>query len=314
LQLWLDENGYKIPKGAAGVLEPYIRSNLKFFVVKVNEAEMKRLGSDFLRPIQIRFQSPKFMLPIRLGMANADGDQDMIVYGFSKSGRIECINYRTVEVPTGKNIPLFVKNNFSGFYSNLFQHQWQREGKSVAMVEYAWDVSPKNFLKCDPCVAEAPSQQDLVQAGVWWMSGKERSNTVAENSNVFFTRMHVRYNRTAFPQDLVFQVTPNTDNFQTRYIVTHPATGDLDCKEGKQYVKSLKERRQNELEMLAYLTGKTHTDWDLTAAGEASLPAEASYASFQEHAGKDKGFQPVWLTALGISVLLTLGLHYRFRK
>ncbi|RYZ51915.1 MAG: DUF2330 domain-containing protein, partial [Chitinophagaceae bacterium] len=49
LQTWLEENGYKIPKSAAGVLEPYIRSNLKFFVVKVNEAAMKKLGNDFLR-------------------------------------------------------------------------------------------------------------------------------------------------------------------------------------------------------------------------------------------------------------------------
>ncbi|MBB1285880.1 DUF2330 domain-containing protein [Flavisolibacter sp. BT320] len=311
LKLWLDENGYKIPKGAEDVLEPYIRSNLKFFVVKVNETEMKRLGGDFLRPIQIRFTSPKFMLPIRLGMANADGDQDMIVYGFSKKGRIECINYRTVEVPTGKNIPLFVKNNFSSFYTNLFQHQWQREGKSVAMLEYAWDVSPKNFLKCDPCVAEAPSQHDLVQAGVWWMNPAETSQSDASVEDVFFTRLHVRYNRTSFPQDLVFQVTPNTDNFHARYIVTHPATGDLDCKEGKRYVKALKERRQNELEMLGYLTGKTHTDWDLTAAKEERVPEEVLYASSYPQETKET---PTWLTFLGISLLLTIALHYRFKK
>src|SRR5699024_6069964 len=36
LKSWLDENGYKIPAGAEEVLAPYIKSNLKFFVVKVN--------------------------------------------------------------------------------------------------------------------------------------------------------------------------------------------------------------------------------------------------------------------------------------
>ena len=123
LQTWLTENGYKIPAGAGEVLEPYIRSGLKFFVVKVNEREKKKLAGDFLRPIQISFESPKFMLPIRLGMANAEGDQDMIVYAFSKTGRIECTNYPTVSLPTGKNVPLFVQNNFGNFYSNLFQHQ-----------------------------------------------------------------------------------------------------------------------------------------------------------------------------------------------
>src|ERR1043165_5535795 len=131
LKKWLDENGYKIPAGAEEVLQPYIKSNLKFFVVKVNEEEKKKLPGNFLRPIQISFNSPKFMLPIRLGMANSDGDQDMIVYAFSKKGRVEAVNYRTVSLPTGKNIPLFVQNNFGNFYSNLFQHQWDLEGKSV---------------------------------------------------------------------------------------------------------------------------------------------------------------------------------------
>ncbi|HEV7333339.1 MAG TPA: DUF2330 domain-containing protein [Flavisolibacter sp.] len=314
LKLWLDENGYKIPKGANDVLEPYIRSNLKFFVVKVNEAEMKRLGGNYLRPIQIRFTSPKFMLPIRLGMANADGDQDMIVYGFSRKGRIECINYRTVEVPTGKNIPLFVKNNFSSFYSNLFQHQWQREGKSVAMLEYAWDVSPKNFLQCDPCVAEAPSQQDLVQAGVWWMNTAKAGKKDIENDDVFFTRLHVRYNRTSFPQDLIFQVTPNTENFQARYIVTHPAKGDLDCKRGKLYVKELKERRQNELEMLEYLTGKTHTDWDLAATEEGNVPAEASYITSAAQQKQTTNKKPIVFAILGTGLLLVLGLHQQKKR
>ena len=309
LKTWLDDNGYKIPKGAEEVLEPYIKSNLKFFVVKVNEAEKKRLGGDFLRPIQLSFTSPKFMLPIRLGMANADGDQDMIVYGFTKRGRIECTNYRTVSVPTGKNIPLFVKNNFSAFYTNLFQHQWIREGRSVALVEYAWDVSPRNFLKCDPCVAAAPSHQDLVQAGVWWVNpGKD--NEAFDNSTVYFTRLHIRYNRATFPQDLQFQVTPNTENFGARYIITHPAEGDLTCAEGKRYVKELKERRQNEMEMMEYLTGKGYRDWDLAATEESNIPPEATYASVTAPAGKDK--EPISaLVIMGAGALLYVTLRRR---
>lgn len=280
LKTWLDDNGYKIPKGAEEVLEPYIKSNLKFFVVKVNEAEKRKLPGNFLRPIQISYNSPKFMLPIRLGMANADGDQDLLVYAFTKKGRAEVTNYRTVSLPTGKNIPLFVKNNFAPFYSNLFQHQWQREGKAVAMLEYAWDVSPKNYLKCDPCVATAPTQQDLVQAGVWWMNPSQ--NDDAEyNGNVFFTRLHVRYNRQSFPQDLLFQATPNTENFQARYIVTHPAQGDFSCDAGKRYLKELKQRRSDEMEMLTYLTGRGYTDWDLANNDEenAYVPKEDSYQS-----------------------------------
>lgn len=314
LKTWLDAAGYKIPAGAEEVLEPYIKSNLKFFVVKVNEKEKRRLGNNFLRPIQISFNSPKFMLPIRLGMANADGDQDMIVYGFTKKGRIECTNYRTISLPTGKNIPLFVKNNFSAFYTNLFQHQWSREGGSVAMLEYAWDVSPRNYLKCDPCVATAPSQQDLVQAGVWWMNPAEEDNDDVYRSNVYFTRLHIRYNRSSFPQDLMFQATPNTDNFQARYIVTHPATGSFDCDAGKQYVKDLKERRQAEMEMLEYLTGKGYNDWDIAATKDEPVPQLASYASVAgaKNIGRDK--QPIAIAAFGVSLLLFVGLYRWQRK
>lgn len=314
LKTWLDANGYKIPKGAEEVLEPYIKSNLKFFVVKVNEEEKRKLPGNFLRPIQIAFNSPKFMLPIRLGMANADGDQDMIVYAFTKKGRAEVTNYRTVSLPTGKNIPLFVKNNFGSFYSNLFQHQWQKEGKAVAMLEYAWDVSPKNFMKCDPCVATAPSQQDLVQAGVWWMDPQQAKDEAIYNSNVYFTRLHVRYNRQSFPQDLMFQATPNTDNYQARYVVTHPAQGSFDCEAGKQYLKELKQRRSDEMEMLTYLTGKGYSDWDLASEDKnVYVPEEASYEMTAKTAVAPKSDNTLLIASLGIGVI-ALGIGASRRK
>lgn len=322
LKIWLDENGYKIPKGADEVLEPYIKSNLKFFVVKVNEEEKKKLPGNFLRPLQISFSSPKFMLPIRLGMANADGDQDMIVYAFTKKGRIECTNYRTVSVPTSKNIPLFVKDNFGSFYSNLFQHQWGREGKAIAILEYAWDVSPKNFVKCDPCVATAPSAQDLLQAGVWWINRDWNNyDDVFDDDdysdNVYFTRLHVRYNRQSFPQDLTFQVTPNTENFQARYIITHPATGDFNCDAGKKYLKELKQRRTAELEMLTYLTGKDVSDWDMVSENpeEKNIPAEASYVSVMPLIKNDsKWNNHILAAALGVAGLISLaGLRRKIR-
>jgi LPXTG-motif cell wall-anchored protein len=318
LKSWLNDNGYKIPAGAEEVLEPYIKSNLKFFVVKVNEEEKKKLPGNFLRPIQINYTSPKFMLPIRLGMANADGDQDLLVYAFTKKGRIECTNYRTVSLPTGKNIPLFVQSNFSSFYSNMFQHQWNREGKSIAFLEYAWDVSPQNYVKCDPCVAVAPSTPDLVQAGVWWL-GRDWNdysdvNKEEEYSNkVYFTRLHIRYNRQAFPQDLMFQVTPNTENFQARYIITHPADGDFSCDTGKKYLKELKQRRKDEMEMLGYLTGKGYSDWDVVMNEEnPNIPHDISYNSIALNATAGTKTSDGFLLA-GIG-LIGLGTVIGFRR
>lgn len=267
LKIWLTENGYKIPPTAEEVLDPYIKNNLKFFVVKVdvekldemsgagnvkkyiNDPELKNTRN--LRPLQITYESPKFMLPIRLGMANADGDQDMIVYAFSKEGRVECTNYRTVKIPTNKNIPLFVREKFGQFYVDLFDKAHEAEKKEAIFLEYAWNVSPQfSGVKCDPCVGPPPIFADFQKAGVDWAIN---SNNTASNQ-VFFTRLHVRYARATHPQDLLFHVTPNKEHFQARYILTNPARGDLSCDDGQRYIAKLIKNRANELDELYALT------------------------------------------------------------
>lgn len=317
LKTWLDQNGYKIPKNAEEVLDPYIKNNLKFFVVKVNETEKKKLQNNFLRPLQISFRSEKFMLPIRLGMANADGDQDMIVYAFTRKGRIECTNYRNVNIPTGQNIPLFVQKDFGTFYANLFTKQWNNENQSVGFLEYAWDVSPANYYHCDPCIATAPAEQDLVQSGVWWLKNKDWSDYSDVdnddepdngNKNVHFTRLHFRYNRKSFPQDLFFQVTPNTETFQARYVITHPATGDLSCAAGQQYLRELKKRRKNELRQLAMLTGTDIDTWQTIAAqdNDETVAATVQYAGLISEVKDDlaqREHAPTGLIFLGMAML-----------
>ena len=68
LSTWLLQNDYQIPKGAKDLLQPYIKQNLKFFVAKVNLEKFDSTSFEKLRPISIAYESPKFMLPIRLGM------------------------------------------------------------------------------------------------------------------------------------------------------------------------------------------------------------------------------------------------------
>ena len=112
LQTWLGQNGYHIPEGLGAALAPYIRQGMKFFVARVNLKEHQRTGLSYLRPIQFAFESPKFMLPIRLGMINANGPQDLIVYVLSREGRVETTDYRTVKMPSGMDVPEFVQDEF----------------------------------------------------------------------------------------------------------------------------------------------------------------------------------------------------------
>jgi len=249
LKRWLTDNGYKIPAQAEEVLDPYIKSNMKFFVVKVNMDEFYMSKSEYLSPIQISFDSEKFMLPIRLGMANANGDQDMVVYAFTRQGRIECTNYRTVKLPTDRNIPLFVQPKFGQFYKDLFEREYKHQGRNAVFLEYAWNVSPNQGVKCDPCVSPPPIFEDFREAGVTW------ATDMSQASNTFFTRLHVRYSRDKFPEDLLFQNTPNSEQYQCRYVMTHPAQGDFTCDEGQKYLIGLEKKRRKEVDELAALTG-----------------------------------------------------------
>ncbi|MBO3459738.1 DUF2330 domain-containing protein [Aetokthonos hydrillicola Thurmond2011] len=259
LETWLNRNGYKIPRGAKQLLQPYIRQKMKFFVAKVNLEKFEESGYQFLRPLQISYQSPKFMLPIRLGMINATTEQDLIVYILSPKGQAEVTNYRTVKVPSDVNIPLFVQKEFNDFYKSMFQTSYTREDKKVAFLEYAWNMS-----NCDPCSADPLNPEELKQAGVFWLDSDSGDNIQAPSprrvnpyfpsSQVFITRLHVRYKRDKFPEDLMFQDTSNRESFQGRYILQHPFTGDISCQAGREYKRSLSSRFETEAETLAKLT------------------------------------------------------------
>ncbi len=101
LETWLRRTATASRPAPSSVLGSYIRQNMKFFVAKVNLKEQAKLGFSILRPIQVAYESPKFMLPIRLGMVNADGPQELFVYALTRKGRVETTNYRTVKLPTG---------------------------------------------------------------------------------------------------------------------------------------------------------------------------------------------------------------------
>ncbi|NET37367.1 MAG: DUF2330 domain-containing protein [Cyanothece sp. SIO1E1] len=244
LETWLRQNGYQIPRGANRLLRPYIRQGMKFFVAKVNLEAFDKMGFQSLRPLQMAYESRRFMLPIRLGMINAQSEQDLIVYILSPNGQAELTNYRTVNIPSDAEIPVFVKDEFSGFYKSMFQTAHHQEGQNIAFLEYAWDMG-----SCDPCSAQPLSRDELRQAGVFWLEPEFGRN------NVFLTRLHVRYTRNKFPEDLMFQTTSNRQFFQGRYILRHPYQGEATCRAGQQYRRSLSRRFEQEAQTLAKLTG-----------------------------------------------------------
>ncbi|MBW2273967.1 MAG: DUF2330 domain-containing protein [Deltaproteobacteria bacterium] len=273
LVTWLRQSGYRLPEGASEVVGSYLKQGMRFFVAKVNLGEREKLGLERLRPIQVAYESPKFMLPIRLGMLNAEGPQELFVYTLTRKGRVETTNYRTVKLPTGGTIPTYVKGEFGEFYRAMFEHQVEREEMRAVFLEYAW-----NMAWCDPCAADPLSDKELRELGVWWV---DESAGPGPAPNAFVTRLHLRYDGEHFPQDLVFQETSDRGNFQGRYVLQHAFAGEMQCEAATRYREDLVERREQEIQTLAKLTG-----WDPVTIRQRTELADA------EARGSDP--QTVW--------------------
>ena len=259
LQTWLESNGYQVPKKAVKTLGSYIKQDMKFFVAKVNLEEKAKQGGEMLRPIAVAYESPKFMLPIRLGTVNANGDQDLFVYTLTRNGKVETTNYRTQKIPSDKELPIFIKDDFGDFYKDMYKTSANREGGHGVFMEYAWDMN-----WCDPCAADPLSNDQLKELGVFWldegrgdqpmpMPRRIRPKQMAKD--VYVTRLHVRYDAESFPEDLKFKTTGDKQNFQGRYILRHAFDGEMDCPEAEAYKQQVNARKETEIKTLANLTG-----------------------------------------------------------
>jgi hypothetical protein len=191
---------------------------------------------------------------------------------------VETVNYRTAKLPADQDVPEFVKAEFASFYRDMFTTQAEREAMQVVFTEYAWDMG-----WCDPCASEPLTNQELRQLGVFWLDdgGAPAGLRIRGGGGVaptapFITRLHVRYDRDHFPEDLVFQETADRTNFQGRYIIRHEWKDTGDCPQARAYRAGLAERRAKEAATLAELTG-----WDLrrirgkmAVAGDWSRPED----------------------------------------
>jgi hypothetical protein len=242
LETWLRQNHYKIPPGAEPLLRPYVEGGSKFFVAKVDPKKVTMQdGHAALSPIRFHYDSDDFSLPIRLGMANSSGTQDLIVNILSADKRYEVANYKNVFIPTNFDVKPAVKARFAEFYAALFDKTVEASPGAV-ITEYAWTAVPN--YHCDPCTDADISNPDLMTLG-----GDIVGGAIAQGRFVL-TRLHARYGRADMKDDLRFRVakpvtggreqwskngleygaTPSPQNyFQARYAIRHAWTGPIRC-------------------------------------------------------------------------------------
>ncbi|ETW94936.1 MAG: hypothetical protein ETSY1_32705 [Candidatus Entotheonella factor] len=283
LETWLLQNDYRIPDGARPVLASYLQKGMKFFVAKVNLKVHRDRGTTYLRPLQVAFESDAFMLPIRLGMINASGPQELFIFMLTREGRVETVNYPVKRIPSNMQIPLYIKNEFGEFYRAMFEEQVRMDQMRSVFLEYAWDMG-----WCDPCAADPLSVDELRELGVFWQQPVATTGLPGQARDVFVTRLHLRYTAETFPHDLVFRETDDRKNFQGRYILRHPWKGRIaHCPAAQKYREGLPQRFESEARELAQLTG-----WELAAIRQKMVD---NGQSFEPVPGSD---DPEWYKKL----------------
>jgi hypothetical protein len=255
LDQWLKLNHYKIPEGAEPLLRPYVESGMKFFVAKVDPKKVKMEdGHVALSPLRFHYDSDDFSLPIRLGLANSPGKQDLIVNIISPDKRYEVANYKNVTIPTNFDVKNQVRERFAEFYAALFDKTAEANPGAI-VTEYAWTATPTAVqqgiygVTCDPCPAVIPIDGDMMQLGADILGG----NTQVDHGGYVLTRLHARYGKSDMKDDLRFreakpitggrevwsqqgleyasQPSQNGLNyFQARYAIRHWWTGPIKCK------------------------------------------------------------------------------------
>jgi hypothetical protein len=228
LETWLRLNHYNIPPGAADALAPYVRDRSKFFVAKVDIKKVTRNAGGVvqLSPLRFSFDAGELRLPVRLGLLNAGGKQDLIVYILHPDARFEVANYPNVFVPTNLDVADGVRQAFPSFYAELFDATVARMGRKAVITEYAWQTT-----SCDPCPAPPLSLDDLSTLGLDVIEGigapaataapsapgstkpgvltRERARPPAPFYGTppswVLTRLHTRYNKDTLSEDLIFR-------------------------------------------------------------------------------------------------------------
>ena len=133
---------------------------MKFFVAKVDPQKVKFVdGRAALSPLRFHYDSEEFALPIRLGLANSSGTQDLIVNILAPHQRYEVANYKNVTIPTNIDVDDSIKTKFGAFYAALFDRTIEKNPGAV-VTEYAWQATG-----CDPCPGPLLQPNELATLG-----------------------------------------------------------------------------------------------------------------------------------------------------
>ena len=196
---WLDGNGFALSERALPIVQEYIDAGQYFLAARIDLDAMPATAA-YLTPLQFRYQSDAFSLPIRIGTTVAEGAQELVIYALTadSDGRVAVANYPETAIADECMLPEGTNDN-AAWYATQLDAAY---ATGIWLTEYAWSPSG-----CDPCSSDPPSAEVLTALGA-----------PVSGYGGFITRLRVRYLPEEATQDLVLYATHGTESDQIRYI------------------------------------------------------------------------------------------------
>jgi hypothetical protein len=159
---WLKNKGYTLPPGAEQAVQPYLQAGMRLVVAQVDTNRIELVGGDRaqLSPIRFWTEQPYAAIPDRVGLVNAGGKQELIVYVLDPEQRYESKNYKNLFPPTNVEVDFSVKERIGEFYAAL-QDIIEQKSPGAFLNEFAW---PSDGCG-QPCATEPIAIAEMLSLG-----------------------------------------------------------------------------------------------------------------------------------------------------
>lgn len=197
---WLDARGFDLPQTSLPILNEYIQNDFYFLAARVTLSELPTANA-YLSPLQLRYDSDSFTLPIRIGTTVSTGQQEVVltVLNRGSEGKTSISNYPQAVLEDECMIPQEVVG-YGGFYEEQLQDAFSQ---GIWVEEYSWSLG-----SCDPCSAEPPTPETLSALGVDWT-----------DDDTWITRIRARYTPEQATTDLALYQSGLQESSQVRYVL-----------------------------------------------------------------------------------------------
>lgn len=257
IQNILKDAGFVVDKAYEDALLAYKNANVDFALLIYAE---KLDDSLSMSPVQVAYESDNFILPLGLSTLNGGPAQDLTIVFISRDGLVQPKAAGLKKMPSGVDLPLFVKNDFAQVYADIFAQSVTTDNFQSLFLEFSGDLG-----WCPNCKdADTLTRADLRGLGAWWVdkAKTQKSKAAPESTpdNIYFTRMHIRHTNKTLLNNVEFVNAKDKNRFQTVFNLHQPYIKDAVCEDGRLYQANLPRIYDVQLNNLVALTGYEAVD------------------------------------------------------